>query len=115
MHETSLIEFTLNAVEDRCMQLGLRRVKCIHLVVGELRGALPELMQEAFSILTYKRPAFHGAVLDIETRPVQLRCEACGAHFTPADFHAVACPVCGGGRYAVAQGNELLIDSFEGE
>lgn len=115
MHETSLIDFTLNAVESRCIALGIRRVKSIRLVVGDMRGALPELMQEAFSILTYQRPAFHGAVLEIESRPVQLRCTDCGAPFTPADFHAVTCPACGGARYTVIAGNELLIDSFEGE
>ena len=115
MHETSLIDFTLNAVEDKCLQLGVRHVKSVRLVVGDLRGALPELMHEAFSILTYARPLFHGAALEIEPRAVVLRCKNCGAEFSPADFHAVACPQCRSGAYEICTGNELYIDSFEGE
>lgn len=115
MHETSLMQFTLDAVERKCLQMGIRHVKSVRIVVGDLRGALPDLMQEAFRILTYKRPAFHGAVLEIETRPVMLRCESCGARFAPEEFHAVRCPACGAAAYAVEAGNELYIDSFEGE
>ena len=115
MHETSLIDFTLNAVENKCLQLGIRHVKSVRLVVGDLRGALPELMQEALSILTYTRPLFHGAVLEIESRAVVLCCRKCGKRFTPEDFHAVTCPQCGAGTYTVAEGNELYIDSFEGD
>lgn len=52
MHETSLIKFTLEAVERRARELGIRHVSDIYLVVGELRGAIPEQMQAAFQILT---------------------------------------------------------------
>ena len=115
MHETSLIQFTLDAVERRALALRMRRVTDIYLVVGEMRGALPELMQEAFRILTYARPAFHGAELHIEARPVVLRCQKCGKRYRAEDFHRVACPDCGAPEYDVAEGNELYIDSFEGE
>ena len=109
------MRFTLDAVERKCVQMNIRHVKSIRIVVGDLRGALPDLMQEAFRILTYKRPVFHGAALEIETRPVVLRCKNCGARFAPEEFHAVTCPACGAAAYAVEQGNELYIDSFEGE
>lgn len=115
MHETSLMQFTLDAVERKCLQMNIRHVKSIRIVVGDLRGALPDLMQEAFHILTYKRPVFHGAALEIETRPVVLRCASCGGRFTPEAFHAVRCPACGAAEYTVEAGNELYIDSFEGE
>lgn len=115
MHETSLMQFTLDAVERKCLQMNIRHVKSIRIVVGDLRGALPDLMQEAFRILTYKRPVFHGAALEIETRPVVLRCASCGGRFTPEAFHAVRCPACGAAEYTVEAGNELYIDSFEGE
>ena len=115
MHETSLIQFTLDAVERRAMQLGMRHVKSIHLVVGDMRGALPNLLQHGFAILTSRRPLFAGAVLEVETRSVVLQCRCCGCRFTVEEFHNITCPDCGAPEYAVAQGNELLIESFEGE
>ena len=115
MHETSLMQYTLDAVEHRVFALQMHTVKSIDLVVGEMRGALPELLQEAFRILTYARPVFHGAQLHIEERPVVLQCQKCGKRYSAADFHQVACPDCGAPEYAIVQGNELYIDSFEGE
>ena len=43
MHETSLIQYTLDAVERRALAMGIRHVKRVYLVVGDLRGALPEI------------------------------------------------------------------------
>ena len=53
--------------------------------------------------------------LHIEERPVVLQCQKCGKRYSAADFHQVACPDCGAPEYAIVQGNELYIDSFEGE
>ena len=73
MHETSLIQYTLDAVERRALVMGIHHVKRIYLIVGDLRGALPELMQYGIQILTRNRPLFSGVVLEIENRAVVLR------------------------------------------
>lgn len=109
------MQYTLDAVEQKALALQLRHVKKIYLVVGQMRGALPDLLQEAFRILSYSRPVFHQAVLEIEERPVVLQCRSCGKRYGAAEFHGVKCPDCGAPEYAVVQGNELYIDSFEGE
>lgn len=126
MHETSLIKFTLEAVERRARELGIRHVSDIYLVVGELRGAIPEQMQAAFQILTAadQSPApasntglFAGTRLSIDYRPILLRCRACGHHFpaTLETYPEASCSSCGDPSPEIISGNELLIDSFRGE
>lgn len=115
MHETSLIQYTLDAVERRALVMGICRVKRVYLVVGDMRGALPDLMQYGFRILTRSRPLFSDAVLEIESRNVVLQCSRCGKEYPVTEFHGVTCPDCGAPDYTVVQGNELYIDSFEGE
>ena len=115
MHETSLIQYTLDAVERRALVMGIRHVKRVCLVVGDLRGALPDLMQYGFKILARSRPLFSDAVLEIESKNVVLRCSRCGREYSVEEFHGVTCPDCGAPDYTVVQGNELYIDSFEGE
>lgn len=115
MHETSLIQYTMDAVERRASQLNIHRIKSIHLVVGGMRGALPNLMQEAFGILSHSQPLFHHAILEIEEKPVILRCSSCGNQYTSEEFHAVHCPICGAREYKILTGNELYIDYFEGD
>ena len=115
MHETSLIQYTLDAVEQKALAMGICHVHSIHLVIGEMRGALPNLMQHAFKILCRSRALFFDAVLDIVECPVVLQCNACKKEYTIVEFHGITCPDCGAPGYMVIQGNELYIDSFEGE
>ncbi|MDD6255573.1 MAG: hydrogenase maturation nickel metallochaperone HypA [Eubacteriales bacterium] len=115
MHETSLVQFTLNAVEHRAAGLGITRVKSIQLVTGELRGALPNLMQAAFRTLKRNRPIFEDAVLEMKVTPVILKCRDCGTEYQKEDFHDVRCPKCGITNFEIISGSELYIESFEGE
>lgn len=115
MHETSLVKFTLDAVEQRALVYNIHHVKSIQLVIGEMRGAIPTLMQEAFKLLTYRRPVFEGTVLEITEKQVTIRCKDCGHVFHVDDFHDVVCPECGGKKYDIVTGNELYIESFEGD
>ena len=47
MHETSLIDYALNAVEARAAQLGITEVSEVGLIVGEAK-AVPILPEKAF-------------------------------------------------------------------
>ena len=115
MHETSLIQYTLDAVERQALIMRIRRVRSIKIVVGDMRGALPDLMQYGFRILTRHRPLFYGAELEIESRGVVLECQSCKECYTVQEFHNVACPKCASAEYIIVEGNELYIDFFEGE
>lgn len=120
MHETSLIQFTLDAVARQARVHGIRRVSDIRLIVGELKGAIPDQMEYAFRILTASEPEdglFAGTKLDIEYRPALLQCCDCGHRFpvTVETLASTVCPRCESSSYQIIGGNELLIDSFRGE
>lgn len=115
MHESSLVEFTLNAVESKATSMNIQHVSLIHLTCGKMRGAIPQLMNEAFRLLTPARPMFHGAVLEMEETPIIAKCRACNAEFGVDEFHNITCPACGAKEYDIISGEELRIDYFEGE
>ncbi|MBQ0078919.1 MAG: hydrogenase maturation nickel metallochaperone HypA [Eubacterium sp.] len=115
MHESSLVEFTLNAVEDKAASMNIKKVTLIHLTCGKMRGAIPQLMNEAFRLLTPARPMFHGAVLEMEETPIIAKCRACNSQHEIEEFHDITCPACGGKEYDIISGEELRIDYFEGE
>ena len=117
MHETSLINFTLDAVEKKAAQMGITHVSDVRLIVGELKGAVPELLEYAFQILAGSREMFEGAELDIELRPAVLKCRDCGREFHAglSDFADAKCPSCGSASREIIAGDELRIDSFSGE
>lgn len=110
-----MVQYAMDAVERRALGLGIRHVRGVYLVVGEMRGALPELMEYGFRVLSRSRPLFFGAALHMETRGVEVCCNRCGRRYGVQEFHDVSCPDCGGREYTLVQGNELYIDSFEGE
>jgi hydrogenase nickel insertion protein HypA len=115
MHETSLVEFTLNAVEKKAQEIGFQKVSVIRIVIGDMRGALPDLMEQAFRLLKRRRPLFQDCRLEMAQISVKLRCAYCGTAYEPDDFHQVACPACRCRSYDVITGNELFIADFEGE
>jgi Zn finger protein HypA/HybF involved in hydrogenase expression len=87
MHETSLVEFTLNAVEKKAQEIGFQKVSVIRIVIGDMRGALPDLMEQAFRLLKRRRPLFQDCRLEMAQISVKLRCAYCGTAYEPDDFH----------------------------
>ena len=120
MHETSLIQFTLDAVARKARANGIGHVSEILLIVGELKGAIPDQMEYAFRILTAsggEDGMFQDTKLEIEYRPALLQCRDCG-HCFPVTLEILAsaeCPRCGSSAHQIISGNELLIDSFRGD
>ena len=111
MHETSLIEFTLDAVEKRAAIMGIKQVGEIGIVVGRL-AAVPELLQTAFDIMKYDREIFRHTVLHIDYRDIQFQCASCKETFLSKTYAAAVCPKCRGTDLKRKSGEELYIDYF---
>jgi len=111
MHETSLIEFTLNAIQQRANQMKIKEVKEIGIVVGRL-AAVPELLQTAFEIMKYDRPIFYHTVLHIDYRDIYFQCMDCNEKFTSDTYARAVCPKCKSANLERTSGEELYIDYF---
>lgn len=113
MHELSLVEYSLNAVERRAAEMNIKRVAEVGLVVGKL-SVVPAAMEKAFAILKTQRPMFEDASLHLEVRNIRLRCRDCGCEFSSSDvFSFSVCPECGSPSHELLAGNELYIDYFK--
>lgn len=112
MHETSLIDYALNAVESRAAQLGITEVAEVGLIVGKAK-AVPLLMEKAFQIIRIRHPICREATLHLDMREIRMRCCACGTEFDVDDVMSdYPCPSCGSGDTRMISGNELMVEYF---
>ncbi|MCL6558984.1 MAG: hydrogenase maturation nickel metallochaperone HypA [Firmicutes bacterium] len=111
MHEFSLVESMVQLVKQSASENGIKRVSRVKLVVGKLIMAQPELLQFSFEILR-GGTVLEEATLEIEERPLVMRCRECGNSYSPelAEFF---CPVCNGAA-EVLSGKELYVEHYEG-
>jgi len=113
MHELSIARQLLDIVAEAAAQHDLKRVNRLRVVVGALGNVVPEALEFAFDVAGEGTVAA-GAELEIVEVPVTVRCNACGAESTLEDF-AFLCTACGALDVTVLKGNELYLDSIEGE
>jgi len=111
MHELSVCQGLLDRVAGIAREHGGSSVKVIRLRIGPLSGVEPQLLEQAFPLARAGTVAEH-AVLAIETQPVRVRCEACGAE-TEAAPNRLLCGRCGEWRTRLIGGDELLLVGVE--
>ena len=112
MHETSLIDYALRAVEARAAQLGIEEVAEVGLIVGRAK-AVPLLLEKAFQIIRMKHPMCREASLHLEMKNIRMQCLACGSEFDVDDVMGdYRCPSCGSEETRMISGNELTVDYF---
>lgn len=114
MHEASLIEYTLKAVERAALKRNMHRVTEINLIIGKLKVAVPDILQTSFRLMI-DGTMFEGCKLNIQERNVVIRCKDCGRISEIEDLHIDTAPCCGSHNVEILQGNELLIQSFRGQ
>ncbi|RJX21993.1 MAG: hydrogenase maturation nickel metallochaperone HypA [Ammonifex sp.] len=112
MHEFSLVESMIELVKQSAAENHITRVTSVKLIVGKLIMAQPELLRFSFDVLS-GGTILEGATLEIEERPLLMRCQGCGNEYAP-DFFEVVCPECTG-IGEVLSGKELHIEHYEGD
>jgi hydrogenase nickel incorporation protein HypA/HybF len=113
MHELSIARDLLALVEKTAATHRLVRVERLRVVVGALGNVVPEALEFALEVAGRGTVA-EGARLDIVEVPVRVRCNACRAETELEDF-AFMCSACGSVDVEVVCGNELYLDSIEGD
>lgn len=111
MHELSVCQALLAQVEQLARQHQAQRVERIVLRIGPLAGVEPRLLQDAFPLARAGSVAAD-AELVIETLPLTVRCQRCGAE-TAAQPNRLICGSCGDWHTQLISGDELLLASVE--
>lgn len=110
MHEMSIATSLLDAVgREVRLRPGSRVIK-VGVRIGEWAGVDPGSLQFCFDALVAGEPA--PPTLDIDFRPRQNRCPACGNVFAPQDYQ-IECPNCGAAVTEPAGGQELELAYVE--
>lgn len=113
MHETSIMEELLEIVRRTAEENGLVRVSGLSVRVGEMRGVVPELLQEAFAVMRQGTVAEH-ATLTIEGVPLRARCGRC-RRMVKVEEYVFLCPRCGRALTDIVSGKELDLVQVVGE
>ena len=111
MHELSVCQGLIRQVQNIAAENNARSVDMIRLRVGGLSGVEPPLLMRAFEIARAGTIAAE-AELEIETGPVVVKCQECGASSAVA-VNRLVCQYCGDWRVNVTEGEELLLLSLE--
>ena len=111
MHEMSIVEALLAAIERELHDQPDVSVRRVRVQVGQLRQAVPETLAFCYDAATRDTP-LAGSQLVIEGIPAVARCPHCGAEFQVEDDW-FECPRCRRGGAQLRCGNELLLTSLE--
>jgi hydrogenase nickel incorporation protein HypA/HybF len=111
MHELSICQALLTQVEALAVQHQAQRVCLIVVQVGPLGGVEPDLLSHAFTIARAGTVAAD-AELVLETLPVRIRCQQCGAE-SEVEANHLCCNACGDWHTQLLSGDELLLARVE--
>ena len=109
MHEMGLLKSMLKTA-DSAIEGNLKdneKIKKIVIEVGELTGAVPAYLQNAYGPLT-EGTVYEGSSLEIIPVPGTVACKACGREFE-ARKHDFKCPDCGGVDLRFVKGKDIII------
>lgn len=111
MHELSITEHLLDDCIREARKQNASRIRVIRLVIGQLKGIVPNCIQIYLDMLAEGTIA-EGARIEAEFPPVRVHCLSCGqdGEITP---HHLECPHCGSLKLKLLSGKEFYIKSME--
>lgn len=112
MHELSIAQSIIDAVNARARECNAARVKNIRLKIGEASGVMTDSLTFCFDMLANLDPLLAGAQLLIVTTPHRAHCRHCRREFSVINFIA-QCPVCSEWSNEIISGSELEIVEME--
>ncbi len=112
MHELSITSSVVDAVTESLRAYPGARVLEVRLRVGALSAVVEDSLQFCWGIAT-EGTELAGSRLVVNSVPVVVHCEACGADGELASLQDFRCPGCGEPASDVRGGRELEIEAVE--
>jgi hydrogenase nickel incorporation protein HypA/HybF len=113
MHELTVVSNIFKIILETAEKNNLSKISKISLKIGRQRHLAPDLMKFAFDSVS-KNTVAAGAVMDIERVDIQMECRTCGFNFIVTN-NTYLCIKCGSAALKILSGQDLLIESIEGE
>jgi hydrogenase nickel incorporation protein HypA/HybF len=107
MHELAVCQALISEVSAVARLKRAVSVTDIYVSVGPLSGVEYPLMRNAFPIAAAGTVA-HEASLHLETMPVRVSCDECGAE-SEVPVNRLVCKECGHWRTRLVSGDELML------
>jgi hydrogenase nickel incorporation protein HypA/HybF len=111
MHELAVCQEMLHQVDRIATEKQAISIESITLHIGPLSGVEAHLLKQAFPFAAAGTRA-QDAELIIETLPIRVRCQQCGAE-TDASANRLLCGKCGDYHTQLLSGDEMLLASLE--
>src|SRR5437588_12334725 len=112
MHELSIAQSIVEAVEAKATECNAAHVKSVRLKIGEASSIVTDSLTFCFEMLTSLDPTLTGAQLLIDSVPHRARCRHCAKDFSVINFVA-QCPTCQEWSSEIVSGTELQILEME--
>ena len=112
MHELSIAQSIVVAVEAKATECNAAHVKSVRLKIGEASSIVVDSLTFCFEMLTSLDPTLTGAQLLIDTVPHLAHCHHCDKEFAVVNFVA-QCPTCQEWSSEIISGTELQILEME--
>lgn len=113
MHELSVCQALVQQLKDIAVREDAARIIKVVVQIGPLSGVEAQLLLHAYPIASAGTVA-DDAELILESLPIRVRCESCGAE-SDASTNRLVCGVCGDYHTQMLSGDELLLAQVEFE
>jgi hydrogenase nickel incorporation protein HypA/HybF len=113
MHEIGITRNLVEIAEQHARSGGHNRVLSVSVDIGELSGVVAEAVEFCFEVVS-RDTLLEGSRLIINRISAKMSCRECEQNFH-ADNYTFECPLCGGFRLDLVQGDELRITEMEVE
>lgn len=117
MHELAVAESLIKIIGEEMAKHNLGKLLKVKIVYGQISAIVPEALDTAFEVLTHGTPMAE-AIIEMEQKPLQVRCRQCEHEFCPDkdDVVFMPCPKCAAEMgHTIIAGRELYIDHIEAE
>ena len=111
MHELSVCQALIRQLDAIARDEQAARITRVVVHIGPLSGVEAQLLRQAYPIASAGSPAAD-AELVLESLPIRVRCERCGAE-TEAKANRLVCGACGDYHTRLIGGDELLLTQVE--
>lgn len=115
MHEMSLVRNLVQVVAEEAEAANVEKITAIHLVVGEGRDIVEDMLPPLFQFLS-RGTVMENAEIVVQHVPYMVKCNQCGTefHLEVMQPEKWACPGCHAYKdYKMVSGNEFYISRME--